>query len=809
MSKFTKRPGKNGFQSKRGLLEMALNRLSFLTQLINLFTSTVAYEERLDNFVNLIARNFNVELTLFFGLDKSRAMLFLSADSRRIGTRPRLDFVLGQGIVGEIAQKRTVVVIQAQDPEFSKGNETLLNTFPDSQTLAGFPVADDNFLYGVLLFIDKASREFSQHEQETIMIACRMLAGNIRQALLHEEAKKRIAELAVLFDVAKSVGSTMELNSILERVVSISAKVLNARGASLRIVDEQSQHVHVSSEYGVIPKGISSSEILACQKSFSENGSASITSEINGSEGTKHYYAGIPLNLKGNLKGMLCLFDKMTPNHRYQQFDSENIQLLQTLAGMASSSIENALAFHQIEALATKNERMVNVLTVLHDITSVLMTTIDLNKILAILVHALTMKNGMDFDRAVIFLVDTAHNHLVEANHANQQPISRPALPIREALIKSPAIPAKPTLIGRDPIRILLQKDQGIVAQTVLLKKPFHILNANSNPEVNQQVREKLTGQEFVTVPLLAKEDAIGVILVDNNVSKRPLKDEDVHFLTMFANQAALAIENSRLVETIEASSKELTLIRERMLESDRLAAMSSMAEGLAHEIRNPLVSIGGFARRISRQVGPEDALKQYVDVIVDEVGRLEKILRQMFDYTGDALGYFQEHEINKLVEDALTLIYRDLEKFNIQVEKEYAELPPVYCDERQIKLVFYNIFQNAQQAMEKGGILTIRTFPLEKSDGLYAAVSVSDTGGGIAPELVYNIFNPFFTTKEQGTGLGLSIAQRIVSRHYGDIEINNELGRGITFTVTLPIAKYCLIPPGKVSPAADSSEEA
>ncbi len=85
---------------------MALNRLSFLTQLINLFTSTVAYEERLDNFVNLIARNFNVDLTLFFGLDKSRAMLFLSADSRRIGTRPRLDFALGQGIVGEIAQKR-------------------------------------------------------------------------------------------------------------------------------------------------------------------------------------------------------------------------------------------------------------------------------------------------------------------------------------------------------------------------------------------------------------------------------------------------------------------------------------------------------------------------------------------------------------------------------------------------------------------------------------------------------------------------------------------------------------------------------
>jgi two-component system, NtrC family, sensor histidine kinase HydH len=787
---------------------MSPNRLSFLTQLIDLFTSTVAYDERLDNFVYLLARNLKVDLTLFFGLDKTRATLFLSADSRKTAPRPSLEFPLGQGIVGETAQKRIPLVIDVQQPGVKNSNQALETIFPDYQTLAGFPVADDNFLYGVLLLIDKDRHEYSQHDQETIMIACRMLAGNIRQALLHEEAKKRIAELAVLFDVAKAVGSTMELNALLERVVSISTKVINARGATLRIVDEVSQQVHVSSEYGVVPNGIPAIETVACKLPAGSGEVSSFTAEVADPEGTKHYYAGIPLNLKGHLKGMLCLYDKMTPNHRFQQFDTENIQLLQTLAGMATSSIENAIAFQQIEALAAKNERMVNVLTVLHDISSVLMTTIDLDKILTILVRALTLNNAMDYDRAMIFLVDKPHNTLLEVRHACRQN-TPPSMPLRQVLIiDSDISPAGPTSIGREPIQIPLKKDQGVLAQTVISRKPFHILRADQDPQVNQEIRGKLSGQEFVTVPLLVKEEATGVIVIDNNQSNRPLKDEDLHFLTMFANQAALAIENSRLVETIEASSRELTLIRERMLESDRLAAMSSMAEGLAHEIRNPLVSIGGFARRISKQVTADDSLKQYVDVIVDEVGRLEKILRQMFDYTGDTLGYFQEHEINRLVEDALTLIQRDLEKYHIHIVKEYAELPPVYCDDRQIKLVFYNIFQNAQQAMENGGTLTVRTFPLEKSDGLYAAISVSDTGGGIAPELVYNIFNPFFTTKEQGTGLGLSIAQRIVSRHYGDIEINNELGRGITFTVTLPIAKYCLIPPGKTSPSVNSSEE-
>ncbi|MBM4287318.1 MAG: GAF domain-containing protein, partial [Deltaproteobacteria bacterium] len=677
---------------------MTLNRLSFLTQLINLFTSAVAYHERVDSFVYLLSRNLKVDLTLFFSLDKTRGTLSLSAGSNSLGAeRPRLEFSLGQGIVGETAQKRSPLVVSAQETGVRTRNEVLDKIFPDYQTLAGFPVADDNFLYGVLLLIDKDPRTYSEYQQETILIACRMLAGNIRQALLHEEAKKRIAELAVLFDVAKSVVSTMELQALLERVVSISAKVMNARGAILRIIDEVSQQVQVSSEYGIIPKGFPGMDDIAGQAPTASGELTSVTAEIRDAEGQKHYYAGIPLNLKGHLKGMLCLYDKMTPNYRFQQFDSENIQLLQTLAGMATGSIENALAFQQIESLAARNERMVNVLTVLHDISSVLMTTIDLDAILTILVRALTLTNAMAYDRAMVFLIDKSGETLTEVRHACQVN-PPPGVPLQHALIMDHHgnAPASAT-IGNEPIRVPLKDDQGIIARTVLFRKPFHIVRADRHPQVNQAIRNILTGKEFLSVPLLAKDEVTGVIVVDNHLSQRPFKDEDLHFLTMFANQAALAIENSRLVATIEASSHELTLIRERMLESDRLAAMSSMAEGLAHEIRNPLVSIGGFARRIDKVVAPDDPLRQYVDVIIYEVGRLETILRQMFDYTGETLGHFQEHDINALVADSLTLIQRELDKHNIRVVRELAEMSPVYCDERQIKLVFYNIFQNAQ----------------------------------------------------------------------------------------------------------------
>jgi signal transduction histidine kinase len=295
-------------------------------------------------------------------------------------------------------------------------------------------------------------------------------------------------------------------------------------------------------------------------------------------------------------------------------------------------------------------------------------------------------------------------------------------------------------------------------------------------------------------VPLVVKDRATGVILVDNQDSGRPLEKEPLDVLQMFATQAALVLENAQLYSTIEANNRELLLIRERMLESDRLAALSSLASGMAHEIRNPLVSIGGFARRIAKLVEVSSPLRGYVEVIQEEVSRLEKLLREILDFTGENLSYYGDHEVAKLIDDTLVLVQRDLDAAKIKVIKEFAQMPRLHCDDRQMKQVFYNLFTNAVQAMPRGGHLTIRTYAVERVDGLYEAVAISDTGGGIPMEVLHNIFNPFFSTKDYGTGLGLAIAQRIISRHYGQIEVNNEMGKGVTFIVTLPVAKYCLV---------------
>ena len=496
----------------------------------------------------------------------------------------------------------------------------------------------------------------------------------------------------------------------------------------------------------------------------------------------------MPLTFKGQLTGTLGVYDKFNPNGEYLPFDPENRQLLFTMAGVIVNAIENALTYQQVEDLAEKNERMVRNLTALQEISQVMLTSVQEERLQEIILQGLTQEQGLGFDRAVVLMVDEATQTLRGAKGACRSPATRD-LPNLKALQVPP-----PEMIPVTDWEIPLRVDQGPLALAVLRKSPYHHHQTVKEPGVPPALEGKYAAQEFFVVPLVVKDRATGVILVDNQASGRPLEPERLHALQMFATQAALVLENAHLYSTIETNNRELLLIRERMLESDRLAALSSLASGMAHEIRNPLVSIGGFARRIAKLVEPNSPLRGYVEVIQEEVTRLEKLLREILDFTGENLSYYGDHELAKLIEDTLILVQRDLDANKIKVAREFAQLPRLHCDDRQMKQVFYNLFQNAIQAMPHGGTLSIRTFPVERPDGLYAAASISDTGSGIPMEVLHNIFNPFFSTKDYGTGLGLAIAQRIISRHYGQIEVNNEIGKGVTFIVTLPVAKYCLV---------------
>jgi signal transduction histidine kinase len=337
-------------------------------------------------------------------------------------------------------------------------------------------------------------------------------------------------------------------------------------------------------------------------------------------------------------------------------------------------------------------------------------------------------------------------------------------------------------------IRIVLDQHEGVLALTVLNKRPYNITDAASDPLVPKDLRELLRVNSFATVPLVAKDRVTGVILVDNMFNQRPITDRDVRFLTMFAHQSALAIENALIHTNLETMNKDMRTLHEQLVQSEKMAALGAMMAEITHEIRNPLVSIGGFTRRLAKkfQQGEE---KKYIDIILSEVSRLEGIIHDNLTYIKESPSQFALADMNALLQEVFQLYEDELAHRRIRVEQDLSPaLPALMIDPQQIKQAVINILKNAMEAMENGGTLTVSTW-YSKETG-EAVVEIGDTGPGISSKVMHNIFNPYYTTKPRGTGLGLPITNRIIKAHKGKIELRNKDVGGAVFTLKLPCPK-------------------
>jgi signal transduction histidine kinase len=300
----------------------------------------------------------------------------------------------------------------------------------------------------------------------------------------------------------------------------------------------------------------------------------------------------------------------------------------------------------------------------------------------------------------------------------------------------------------------------------------------------------------YAAVPMLAKGRDVGVIAVDRSISGEPLTGESLRDLTMLANQAGLAIENTQLYDDIKQANTTLSQVRNQLIDAEKLAAQGEMGTQLAHEIRNPLVSIGGFTQRLLKKMDPEDPLRRYPQVILEEVERLNTVLNNVLDFSRDEKGLVRQFKMEDLAAEAISSLKHEMTRLRTEIITDFEEnLPAVSADDRQVMHVFLNIIYNASQAMATmgGGKIYIKLFQVKENDTQYVASQITDTGPGIPDEVLPTVFNPFFTTKTQGTGLGLSIVQKIVTRYNGNIFATNHPPdypqSGASFTFMFPAA--------------------
>lgn len=244
--------------------------------------------------------------------------------------------------------------------------------------------------------------------------------------------------------------------------------------------------------------------------------------------------------------------------------------------------------------------------------------------------------------------------------------------------------------------------------------------------------------------------------------------------------------------ETIQAIQyiKDVTdrvKLQKQLREVEQLTGIGQMAASVAHEIRNPLLAVGGFARRLHEEMDLDDPRREFTGIILEEVTRLEQILREQLTLERHLVPALLPVDMNQILRDVRKLLSHGILSSQVRLVGELADgLPVTLGDANQLKQAFLNIISNAIQSMPEGGTITVSTV----QRGQNIVVRIEDTGPGIPGDIMSKLFVPFFTTRKTGSGLGLAVTKRVIDNHGGDIEVMSEIGKGTIFDVSIPIVR-------------------
>ena len=447
-----------------------------------------------------------------------------------------------------------------------------------------------------------------------------------------------------------------------------------------------------------------------------------------------------------------------------------------------------------------ENGQSLQEISSLYRMSNTMLSTIRLDKLIHLILSALTSGAPPFFDRAMLFLINERSGTMQGMLGVTSQTsggLINPAEDSENILVSRWDISEEDMIRQQHSAfnskvrasRLELDRSQNAASRAVLEKRLVYVADTTRKKGINQEFVKRFGITSCALAPLMAKKQVVGVLIVDNALQGKPITSDDMRFLQLIANQAGMAIENSMLYNRLEDANRNLREARERLIQGERLSTIGEMATSIAHEVKGPLVSIGGFARRLEKKL-PTDSIEQsQAATIVREVQRLEKLLSDILSFAKKTTICYSRCNICDVVEESLAIIEPILHESNIKVYKNFPrKTTTLQGDCQQLKQVFLNLLVNAQEAMKREGELRIKVASARLNGKGAVSVKISDTGGGIPLESLNKIFTSFFTTKGTGTGLGLPIANRIVTNHGGKIQLTNTLGVGAEFNVILPV---------------------
>lgn len=318
-------------------------------------------------------------------------------------------------------------------------------------------------------------------------------------------------------------------------------------------------------------------------------------------------------------------------------------------------------------------------------------------------------------------------------------------------------------------------------------------------------IEDCLWPQSVLLAPLRIEQQRLGALVICGEQLSHLYHPRDLPFVQALADLTVIAIDEVQqrqraaalqrdLVHTqslrAEAEAR-LNAAQAQLLQSAKLAAVGELSASVAHEINNPLYAARNSLYLVEQDLPPDAPQRTFLAIAQQELGRIARIITRMRDFYRPSRGELTSANINALLRETLELVTTHLRHNHVTVRTRLAnDLPPIVAHADQLRQVFLNVILNACDAMPSGGELTVSSELIAARAGAPAtlAISITDTGVGIAPEHIPHLFEPFYTTKPHGTGLGLAISAHIVTQHGGRITVDSQPGVGTTFTILLPL---------------------
>ncbi len=477
-----------------------------------------------------------------------------------------------------------------------------------------------------------------------------------------------------------------------------------------------------------------------------------------------------------------------------------DITLLET---MEDALIRSSKYSQKVEDLYMEVIRRSKLMNLLGEVSKIIARLDKEEDIILAILTVITARQGLGFNRAFVFLRGPEFN-LIRGKYALGPSSPDEASSIWKILEKDATVSLDKLVSKGQKLHYLRSSPLTNITKklTLPMNDPESVLvkamqevrfveKSELRSESDIRVAEALGLEEFCTCPIATVEDSLGLIIVDNIFTGAEISAEDAQLLEMIVSHATTSLRAAQLkeslnknIDSLKSTYRKLRANEERMMKAERLAISGELTSSVLHEIKNPLVSIGGFARNLINSESITGRDREKLEIIVNETMRLERYLDNLQSEVHHLA--LEIGDVNQILEDNCNLISEDLRERNIRLQKSLSpNIARCAFDIVKINEVFLNILQNGIEAIGSDGTIRIET----KQEDSLVVVEIFDNGRGIAQEHINRIFTPFFTTKDEGSGLGLAFAHRIIQDHGGNISVQSTEGEGTTFRISLPVA--------------------